>query len=101
MRRAILTGTVCLAAGYAAAATLPHLAKDIGRYNKIRAMSDQGTLLTSVLQNLPALAGLAYQTFNGSKGKDGKDQSGIGSTMLSLLPSLAKDIARYQKIRAM
>ncbi len=97
MRRTIITGAICLAAGYAVAAAGPDLAKDIGRYNKIRGMSDQGTLLTAVLQNLPAFAGMTLQAF---KGKD-KGRNGKRGSILSLIPDLSKDVARYKKMRAM
>lgn len=100
MRRTLITGALCLAAGYAAAAALPDIAKDVGRYNKMRAMSDQGTLLSGVLQNLPALGFMAIQAFNG-KGENGKGRGGARTSILSLIPDLSKDIARYKKIRAM
>lgn len=100
MRRTLITGALCLAAGYAAAAALPDLTKDIGRYNKLRAMSDQGTLLSAMVQNLPALGVMAFQAFN-SKGQDGKGRGSDRTSILSLIPDLGKDIARYKKIRSM
>ncbi len=104
MRRTLITGAVCLAAGYVAAAALPDITKDIGRYNRMRAMSNQGTLLSGVLENLPALGVMAFQAFNG-KGNNSNDNSkargGTRASILSLIPDLGKDIARYKKIRAM
>ncbi|MDQ6932509.1 MAG: hypothetical protein M3160_04970 [Candidatus Eremiobacteraeota bacterium] len=105
MRRTLITGAVCLAAGYVAAAALPDITKDIGRYNRMRAMSNQGTLLNGVLENLPALGAMAFQAFNGKRddSNDGnsKARGGTRTSILSLIPDLGKDIARYKKIRAM
>ncbi len=100
MRRTLITGAVCLAAGYLAAAAIPDLSKDVGRYNRMRAMSDQGTLLSGVLENLPALGVMAFQAFN-TKGQNGKGRGGDIASIFSLIPDIGKDIARYKKIRAM
>ncbi len=100
MRRVLITGAVCLATGYAVAAVWPEVAKDIGRYNKIRAMSNQGTLASGLLENLPALGVMAFQAFS-NRGKNGQDRGGSRTSVFSLIPDLGKDITRYNKIRSM
>lgn len=97
MIRSLLWGAICFGAGYMAATQLPSLTKDIRRYDRLRAMSDEPPIMGSVVGQLSSFAGMATKMLRGGNG-DGKNPL---SSLLSLIPGIGADVERYSRIRSM
>jgi hypothetical protein len=85
MNRSLIAGALGFVAAFGAERLIEGLARDIARYDRMRAMSDQPPMFKEVLSTVGGLFGGAIRN-NGASG---------------LIADLTNDVVRYAKMKGM
>jgi hypothetical protein len=85
MNKSLIVGALGFAAAFGAERLFEGLAKDVARYDRMRAMSDQPPMFKEVLSTVGGLFGGAL-----------RNNSGTG-----MIVDLTNDIVRYAKMKGM
>lgn len=95
MIRDLLWGGLCFAAGYAVGKQLPSIKQDLEHYDRLRAMSGEEPIIQELGSRAAGFASMGLQLLRNQR------LDGPLGAILSLIPGLRQDIARYGSLKAM